>query len=49
MNRHRHRLSIRAYLKVSSYAHGGERVITHEIEQAAYNDERSRRPHQCGY
>ena len=36
MNRHRHRLSIRAYLKVSSYAHGGERVITHEIEQAAY-------------
>jgi len=36
VSRHRHRLSIRAYLKVSSYSYGGERVITHTIEQAAY-------------
>jgi len=36
VSRHRHRLSIRAYLKVSSYSYGGERVITHAIEQAAY-------------
>ena len=27
---------IRAYLKVSSYSQGGERVVTREIEQAAY-------------
>jgi hypothetical protein len=30
MSRHRHRLSIRAYLKVSSYSQGGERVVAHE-------------------
>lgn len=36
MSRHRHRLSIRAYLQVSSYSHGGERAVAHEIEQAAY-------------
>jgi uncharacterized protein DUF4158 len=36
MSRHRHRLSMRAYLKVSSYSHGGERAVAHEIEQAAY-------------
>ena len=36
MSRHRHRLSMRAYLQVSSYSHGGERAVAHEIEQAAY-------------
>jgi Domain of unknown function (DUF4158) len=36
ISRHRHRLSIRAYLQVSSYSHGGERAVAHEIEQAAY-------------
>jgi Tn3 transposase DDE domain/Domain of unknown function (DUF4158) len=36
VSRHRHRLSIRASLKVSSYSYGGERVITHAIEPAAY-------------
>ena len=36
ISRHRHRLSIRAYLKVSSYSQGGERAVMDEIEQAAY-------------
>jgi TnpA family transposase len=36
ISRHRHRLSIRAYLKVASYSHGGERSVTPEIEKAAY-------------
>lgn len=36
MSRHRHRLAIRTYLQVSSYAHGGERAVAHAIEQAAY-------------
>jgi len=36
ISRHRHRRSIRAYLKVSSYSLGGERAVAHEIEQAAY-------------
>jgi hypothetical protein len=36
ISRHRHRRLIRAYLKVSSYSQGGERVVTREIEQAAY-------------
>jgi TnpA family transposase len=36
ISRHRHRLSIRAYLQVSSYSHGGECAVAHEIEQAAY-------------
>ncbi len=36
ISRHRHRRSIRTYLNVSSYSYGGERVITDEIEQAAY-------------
>ena len=36
VSRHRHRVSIRAYLKVSSYSLGGERAVAHEIEQAAY-------------
>jgi TnpA family transposase len=34
--RRRHRQAIRMYLKVTSYSHGGERAVTHEIEQAAY-------------
>jgi TnpA family transposase len=36
ISRHRHRLSIRAYLKVSPYSLGGERAVAPEIEQAAY-------------
>ena len=36
ISRHRHRLAIRAYLKVSPYSYGGERAIVDEIEQAAY-------------
>src|SRR5688572_26739503 len=36
ISRYRHRLLIRAYLKVLSYSQGGERVVTREIEQAAY-------------
>ena len=36
ISRHRHRLAIRTYLQVSSYSHGGERAVAHEIEQAAY-------------
>lgn len=36
ISRHRHRLAIRTYLNVTSYAHGGERAVAHEIEQAAY-------------
>jgi hypothetical protein len=36
ISRHRHRLSIRAYLKVASYSQGGEQAVVHEIEQAAY-------------
>lgn len=36
ISRHRHRRSIRTYLKVSSYSHGGERTVTDDIEQAAY-------------
>jgi hypothetical protein len=35
MSRHRHRLAIRAYLKVASYSPGGERAVTDDIEQAA--------------
>ena len=36
ISRHRHRLAIRSYLQVSSYSHGGEQAVIHEIEQAAY-------------
>jgi hypothetical protein len=36
MRRHRHRQAIRTYLNVTSYSHGGEQAIVHEIEQAAY-------------
>jgi hypothetical protein len=36
ISRHRHRRSIRTYLKVSSYSQGGERAVIDEIEQAAY-------------
>jgi TnpA family transposase len=36
ISRHRHRRSIRTYLKISSYSHGGERAVIDEIEQAAY-------------
>lgn len=36
ISRHRHRLAIRAYLKVASYSQGGEQAVVHEIEQAAY-------------
>jgi hypothetical protein len=36
VSRHRHRLAIRTYLNVTSYAHGGERAVAREIEQAAY-------------
>jgi hypothetical protein len=36
ISRHRHRLSIRAYLKVTPYSQGGERAVTDDIEQAAY-------------
>lgn len=35
INRHRQRRSIRAYLQVSSYSHGGEQAVTQAIEQAA--------------
>lgn len=36
ISRHRHRLAIRTYLNVTSYAHGGERAVAREIEPAAY-------------
>jgi Domain of unknown function (DUF4158) len=36
IGRHRHRLAMRTSLKISSYAHGGERAVAQAIEQAAY-------------